>query len=159
MIIVNTKKASRDQKGLGITISSSITFDKVAVFPKFQKNMEGVRISFQEVIRMLRDFIRSLLLSLAQMVILSGFFNLSTLFPFISLTKAVALDFKRVLMSILKTSMILPLMGMTNIFLLMDMETTKTNCISEIGTVGIAGIQNILEKAVCGKLEMIPWIF
>ncbi len=41
VIIINTKKAALNQKGLGITVSSSITFDRVAVYPKFQKKYGG----------------------------------------------------------------------------------------------------------------------
>ncbi|MGB5024343.1 MAG: TonB-dependent receptor plug domain-containing protein, partial [Saprospiraceae bacterium] len=41
VIIVTTKKGEQARKGIGIRFSSTITFDKVSIFPKFQNKYGG----------------------------------------------------------------------------------------------------------------------
>lgn len=41
VIMVTTKKGAKSAKGIGVTVSSSLTFDRVAVFPEFQNRYGG----------------------------------------------------------------------------------------------------------------------
>ena len=40
-IVINTKRARRTQKGLGIEVNSAVTFDRVYVVPKYQNSYAG----------------------------------------------------------------------------------------------------------------------
>ncbi len=41
VVMITTKQGSKNRKGIGISVSSSVTFDKVAIFPKFQNIYGG----------------------------------------------------------------------------------------------------------------------
>lgn len=41
VIMVTTKKAQPHQKGIGISVNSSISFDQISVFPRFQRSYGG----------------------------------------------------------------------------------------------------------------------
>lgn len=41
VVMVTTKKGGKGKKGIGVSVNSSLTFDKVAVFPKFQNRYGG----------------------------------------------------------------------------------------------------------------------